>query len=100
MSIDGKTVLAVIPARSGSKRCPGKNFRLYKGKTLIAWAWDAAKASKYIDTVKLSTDDDRPPELCTDTASSEDVMRYHQAENPHDWMGSAFTTNLTESNRR
>lgn len=84
--INGKTVIAVIPARSGSKRCPNKNFREYKGKTLIAWAWDAAKESKYIDTVKLSLDDDRPPELCTDTASSEDVMRYHQAENPHDWV--------------
>lgn len=84
--IDGKTVLAVIPARSGSKRCPGKNLREYKGKRLIDWALDAAEASKYIDTVKLSLDTDRPPELCTDTASSEDVLRYHQAENPHDWI--------------
>ena len=84
--IDGKTVLAVIPARSGSKRCPNKNFREYKGKTLIQWAQNAAHESKYIDTVKLSIDDDRPQELCTDTASSEDVMRHHQAENPHDWI--------------
>jgi len=84
--IDGKTVLAVVPARSGSRRCPGKNFREYKGKTLVQWAFDAAKASKYIDTIKLSLDADRPPELCTDTASSEDVMRYHQAQIPHDWI--------------
>jgi CMP-N,N'-diacetyllegionaminic acid synthase len=84
--IDGKTVLAIVPARSGSKRCPGKNFREYKGKRLIDWALDAAQASKYIDTVRLSLDADRPPELCTDTATSEDVMRYHQSQNPHDWI--------------
>ena len=86
MAPDGKTVLAVIPARSGSKRCPGKNFKLYRGKSLIGWALDAAKASRYIDTVKLSLDADRPPELCTDDASCEDVLRHHQAQTPHDWI--------------
>lgn len=86
MAINGKTVLAVIPARSGSKRCPGKNFREYRGKTLIAWAREAAHGSRYIDTVLLSLDADRPPELCTDTASCEDVMRHHQALKPHDWI--------------
>lgn len=82
--IHGKTVLAVIPARSGSKRCPGKNFKLYRGKSLIGWALEAAKASRYIDTVKLSLDADRPPELCTDTATCEDVLRHHQAD--YDWL--------------
>lgn len=84
--INGQTVLAVIPARSGSKRCPGKNFREYRGKTLIQWAQEAAAASRYIDVVKLSIDADRPPELCTDDATCEDVMRYHQAQMPRDWI--------------
>ena len=84
--INGNSVLAVIPARSGSRRCPGKNFKLYRGKSLIGWAVDAAKASKYIDTVKLPLDADRPPELCTDEATCEDVLRYHQAQDPHDWI--------------
>lgn len=84
--VNGQTVLAVIPARAGSKRCPGKNFREYHGKTLIQWALDAAGSSRYIDTVKLSLDADRPQELCTDDAKSEDVMRYHQAQTPHDWI--------------
>ena len=84
--IRGQTVLAVIPARSGSKRCPGKNFKLYRGKSLIGWALEAAKESRYIDTVKLSLDADRPPELCTDEASCEDVLRYHAAQAPHDWL--------------
>ena len=86
MAIRGRTVLAVVPARSGSRRCPGKNFRHYRGKRLIDWATEAAAASRYIDTVKLSLDADRPPELCTDDASSEDVLRYHQAQAPHDWI--------------
>ncbi len=84
--INGKTVLAVIPARSGSKRCPGKNFRPFRGKTLYMWTVEAASASKYIDQTKLSLDGDRPTELCTDTASSEDVLRYHLAQQPHDWI--------------
>jgi CMP-N-acetylneuraminic acid synthetase len=84
--INGKTVLAVIPARSGSKRCPGKNFRKFRGKTLIGWAIEAAKVSKYIDTVKLSLDANRPPELCTDDSTCEDVLRHHQAQTPHDWV--------------
>lgn len=78
--IEGKTVLAVIPARSGSKRCPGKNFRDFKGKTLVEWAVFAASQSRYIDRLQISLDGDRPPELCTDEAKSEDVLRYHHKD--------------------
>lgn len=49
-------VLALIPARGGSKGVPGKNIRPISGKPLIAWSIDAAKASKYIDRTILSTD--------------------------------------------
>ena len=77
--IDGRTVLAVIPARSGSKRCPGKNFMPYKGKTLVEWALEAASSSRYIDRIVISEDKDRPPELSTDDATCEDVLRFHHA---------------------
>lgn len=86
MAIEGQTVLAVIPARSGSKRCPGKNFRDFRGKPLYHWTLDAAKPSKYIDTLELSLDGDRPAELCTDEASCEDVLRFHLSHDPHDWV--------------
>lgn len=86
MAIDGKTVLAVIPARSGSKRCPGKNFRDFRGKPLYMWAVEAASNSQYIDTIKVSFDQDRPPELCTDEAMNEDVLRYHLTQQPHDMV--------------
>ncbi|WP_219834387.1 cytidylyltransferase domain-containing protein [Paenibacillus sp. R14(2021)] len=54
--IDGKKVLAVIPARGGSKGLPRKNIRLLDGKPLLAWTLDAAMASKYIDYAFVSTD--------------------------------------------
>lgn len=57
--IDGKTVLAIIPARGGSKGLPGKNIRKLAGKPLIAWAIQCAKSSMYIDHVILSSDDSR-----------------------------------------
>lgn len=88
--INGKTVLAIIPARSGSKGLPGKNIRTLCGKPLIAWSVEQARACPEIDTVIVSTDDQkiarvatafgaevpflRPNELSSDTASSIDVI--------------------------
>ncbi len=55
--IDGKTVLAIIPARGGSKGVPRKNIREVAGKPLIAWTIEEAKKSKYIDRLILSSED-------------------------------------------
>ncbi len=55
--IDGKTVLAIIPARGGSKGVPRKNIRDVAGKPLIAWTIAAARKSVYIDRLILSSDD-------------------------------------------
>jgi len=80
--INGKSVLAVIPARGGSKGVPRKNIRSVGGQPLIAWTIEAALRSSIIDRLILSTDDDeiakvakeygcevpfmRPPELALD----------------------------------
>jgi CMP-N,N'-diacetyllegionaminic acid synthase len=56
--IQGKTVLAIIPARGGSKGIPRKNIRDIGGKPLIAWTIEEAKKSRYIDRLILSSDDD------------------------------------------
>lgn len=88
--IHGKSVLALVPARGGSKGLPGKNVRPLLGKPLIGWSIDQGRASKYVDAVVVSTDDDaiavaarahgaelpfmRPLELASDTASSIDVI--------------------------
>lgn len=49
--------VAIIPARGGSKRIPGKNIREFCGKPMIAWSIEAARAAKCFDTVLVSTDD-------------------------------------------
>jgi CMP-N-acetylneuraminic acid synthetase len=49
-------ILAFIPARGGSKRIPNKNIKLLNGKPLIAYTIEAAKASKYINRIVVSTD--------------------------------------------
>ncbi|CAN1212231.1 N-acylneuraminate cytidylyltransferase [Tumidithrix helvetica PCC 7403] len=56
--ISGKTVLAIIPARGGSKGVPRKNIRNIAGKPLIAWTIAAAQRSKYIDRLILSSEDE------------------------------------------
>ena len=48
--------IAIILARGGSKRLPGKNQRIFFGKPLVAWTVEAALQSKCFDKVLLSTD--------------------------------------------
>lgn len=53
-----KKILAIIPARGGSKGVPRKNIRELAGKPLIAWTIEEAQKSKYIDRVILSSEDE------------------------------------------
>lgn len=55
--IDGRKVLAIIPARGGSKGLPGKNIKMLAGQPLLAWTIEAARKSAYIDRLILSSDD-------------------------------------------
>ena len=52
-------ILAVIPARGGSKGIPQKNLTLIKDKPLISYTIEAAKKSKYITHFIVSTDDEK-----------------------------------------
>ncbi|MDB2648004.1 acylneuraminate cytidylyltransferase family protein [Flavobacteriaceae bacterium] len=49
-------VLAIIPARSGSKGIPGKNWKSFDGKPLIQYSIDSARKSCYISEIIVSTD--------------------------------------------
>lgn len=51
-----KRILAIIPARGGSKGLPGKNIRPLFGKPLLVWTIDALKDSGIIDRIFVSTD--------------------------------------------
>ena len=79
------SLLALIPARGGSKGIPRKNIRSFCGKPLLQWSIDVALAAPSVDRVVVSTDNPeiaeiaraggaevpfiRPPELSSDTAS-------------------------------
>lgn len=64
--------IAVIPARGGSKRIPGKNIRPFCGKPIIAYSIEAALQSGVVDSIILSTDD----------AEIAEVGRSYGAETP------------------
>lgn len=51
-------MLALIPARGGSKGLPGKNIRPLKGRPLIGWSIEAARASRYVSRIVVSSDDE------------------------------------------
>jgi N-acylneuraminate cytidylyltransferase/CMP-N,N'-diacetyllegionaminic acid synthase len=88
----GKRILAIIPARGGSKGLPGKNIKEMCGKPLIAWSIEHAQKSKYVDEIFISTDSQeiadvaekygapcpelRPAELARDTAPSSEFIVY------------------------
>lgn len=55
--INGKSVLAIIPARGGSKGLSGKNILELGGKPLVAWTIEVGKQSQYIDRLILSSED-------------------------------------------
>lgn len=85
-------ILAVIPARSGSKSVPHKNIREIAGKPMLAHSIAHAQASRYINRVILSTDSEqyaeigrqygaevpflRPAELASDTALDFEVFEH------------------------
>ena len=88
--IDGNRILAIIPARGGSKGIKNKNIAALAGKPLLQWTIEAAKKSKYVDRIVLSSDDPeiqgiaellgcevpftREAHLATDEASTIDVL--------------------------
>jgi CMP-N,N'-diacetyllegionaminic acid synthase len=62
--IDGKKILGLIPARSGSKGIPGKNIKTLLGKPLIEYTAEAGKQSTYIDRLIVSTDSNEIAHVC------------------------------------
>ncbi len=88
--LNGQRVIAVIPARGGSKSVPGKNIRALEGKPLLAWSIEVAQTVAEIDRIIVSTDDaeiasvgraygaevyDRPSHLATDEALVIDALK-------------------------
>ena len=89
--INGETVLAIVPARGGSKRLPRKNVLPLHGKPLIAWTIEAGLRSNYIDNLIVSSEDsevldiarnlsvetiERPIALAKDDVATFDVVEH------------------------
>lgn len=89
MSSDSKTILAIIPARGGSKSIPKKNIKDLNGKPLVFYTIKSAQEARVFERVIVSTDDDeiaeiarnygaevikRPLELALDTSPTEDTL--------------------------
>lgn len=53
----GDGVIAIIPARAGSRRMAGKNMRPLAGRPMIGWTIDAALKARRVDRIVISTDD-------------------------------------------
>jgi pseudaminic acid cytidylyltransferase len=82
--------IAIIPARGGSKRIPGKNIKLFGGIPIIAYSIRGARAAKIFDRIIISTDDEeirqvahehgaetpfkRPAELADDLTGTDAVL--------------------------
>jgi CMP-N,N'-diacetyllegionaminic acid synthase len=91
-------LLAIVPARGGSRRLPGKNVRLLDGDPLIAWTLRCAQACGLFEAVVVSTDDAeiaavarrwgaavpglRSAHLATDTATTAAVLQDVLARHP------------------
>lgn len=96
--IGTRRVLGLIPARGGSKGLPGKNILQVDGRPLLAYSVDAARGTRAIDRIVLSSDDEaiiaaglacgcdvpfrRPAALATDTAATIDVVLHALDELP------------------
>lgn len=70
--VDRKEVLAIIPARGGSKGIPRKNIRCFASHPLVAWSIAAARQSELVTRIIISTDD---PEIA-------EIGKMHGAEAP------------------
>ncbi|MEO1750163.1 acylneuraminate cytidylyltransferase family protein [Thiofaba sp. EF100] len=100
---DRPNILALIPARGGSKGLPGKNILPLAGKPLIQWSIEAAHGSRFMTRVVVSSDDPailavaraagaetpfvRPAELAQDDTPSMDVVLHALDQLPPvDWV--------------
>jgi CMP-N,N'-diacetyllegionaminic acid synthase len=103
--IDGKKIIAIVPARQGSKGLAKKNIIDFLGKPLLAWSIEAALQSNYVDRIIVSTDSTeiagvgekfgadipfiRPSYLSEDSSTSVDVI-CHAIEFMSEKLGENF----------
>ena len=73
--INDKSILAIIPARGGSKGLPGKNIKRLCGKPLIAWSIEQALRSRYIDNLVVSTESEEIANIANQSGTKVPFLR-------------------------
>ncbi|TGL99198.1 acylneuraminate cytidylyltransferase family protein [Leptospira jelokensis] len=75
MILHGQKILGLVGIRSGSKGVKDKNIRMLKGKPLVYWILNAAKSSKYINRIIVSTDTERYANIAKDCGAEVPYLR-------------------------
>ena len=113
--LNKKKIISIIPARGGSKRLRNKNIKKLCGRPLIDWTIEAAKKSKYIDSIVVSSNNKnilsiaekqnvntvlRPDFLADDKSSTVDVLLHtlEQIEDKYDCLVLLQPTSPLRSN--
>ena len=113
--LNKEKIISIIPARGGSKRLPEKNIKELCGRPLVEWSIEAAKQSKYIDSIVVSSDNKnilsiaekqnvdtviRPNFLADDKSTTIDVLLHalEQIEDTYDYLVLLQPTSPLRSN--
>lgn len=88
--VKGLRVLAIIPARGGSRGIPHKNIRSFAGYPLLAWSIAAAKQSKYVNRIIVSTDDEKVAKVARKFGAETPFLRPAKYAQDHSTDLSAF----------
>lgn len=91
-----KKILAIIPARGGSKRIPRKNIKDFLGKPIIAYSIEAAIKSKLFDEVMVSTDDSEIAEVAKKYGAKVPFLRSVKNSNDHATIADVMKEVLSE----
>lgn len=75
--------VAIIPARGGSKRIPGKNIKSFAGKPIIAWSIAAVRAAGVFDRIIVSTDSEKIAEVARQYGAETPFVRPAEISDDH-----------------
>jgi CMP-N-acetylneuraminic acid synthetase len=95
-----KRILAIIPARGGSKGLPGKNIRLWNRKPLLAWSILQAKNCGLIDEILISTEDSEIADIAGNYGSPPPFLRPAELAEDESPVSDAIIHALDEYQRK
>lgn len=92
--------IAIITARGGSKRIPGKNIKEFCGKPILAYSIEAAVASGIFDTVMVSTDDEKIAQIAKNYGAQVPFYRSEKTSNDYATTNDVLLEVLEEYEKR